>query len=86
MLLSVQQKYILAVLREARCLRKNQLYALVQGRFGWTDCETAQRRVDAMLRQLRNGVGELAVDADFVWLGNILPDARRLEAVDVMLE
>ena len=86
MLLSVQQKYILAVLREARCLRKNQLYALVQGRFGWTDCETAQRRVDAMLRQLRNGVGEFSVDADFVWLGNVLPDARRLEAVDVMLE
>ena len=86
MLLSVQQKYILAVLREARCLRKNQLYALVQGRFGWTDRETAQRRVDAMLRQLRNGIGELSVDADFAWLGNVLPDARRLEAVDVMLE
>ena len=86
MLLSVQQKYILAVLREARCLRKSQLYALVQGRFAWTDRETAQRRVDAMLRQLRNGIGELSVDADFAWLGNILPDARRLEAVDVMLE
>ena len=86
MLLSAQQKYILMVLREARCLRKNQLYVLLQGHFGWPDHETAQRRVDAMLRQLRNGFGELSVDADFVWLGNALPDARRLEAVDVMLE
>jgi len=86
MLLSVQQKYILTVLRELGYLRKRQLYILVQGRFGWPDLETTQRRMDAMLRQLRNGVGGLSVDADFVWLGNVLPDARCLEAVDVMLE
>ncbi len=86
MLLSVQQKYILAVLRELRCLRKRQLYVLVQGHFGWPDVETAQCRVDAMLRQMQNGLGELSVDANFAWLGNVLPDARRLEAVDVMLE
>ncbi len=86
MLLSVQQKYILAVLRELGCLRKRQLCVLVRGHFDWPDLETAQRRVDAMLRQLRSGFGELSTDAEFVWLGNALPDAHHLEAVDVMLE
>ena len=86
MLLSVQQKYILAVLRELGCLRKEQLCLLLQGRFDWPDFETAQRRTEAMLRQLHNGVGEFHSDAQFVWLGNVHPDARRLEAIDVMLE
>lgn len=86
MLLSIQQKYILAVLRELGCLRKRQLCILLQGHFGWPDHETAQRRLDAMLRQLRSGMGELFTDAECVWLGSGQPDARRLEAVDVMLE
>ena len=71
MLLSVQQKYILAVLRELGCLRKEQLCLLLQGRFDWPDFETAQRRTEAMLRQLHNGVGEFHSDAQFVWLGNV---------------
>lgn len=86
MLLSVQQKYILTVLRELRCLRRRQLCALLQGHFGWPDFETAQRRLDAMILQMRNGIGELSADAEFVQLGNAQPDTRRLEAVDVMLE
>ncbi len=86
MLLSIQQKYILAVLRELGCLRKRQLCTLLQGHFGWPDHETAQRRLEAMLRQLRSGMGDLFTDTECVWLGSVQPDARRLEAVDVMLE
>ena len=86
MLLSVQQKYILAVLRELGCLRRGQLQTVIQGRFDWPEAEAARRRMEAMLRQMCNGIGEFHSDAEFVWLGNTQPDARFLEAVDVMLE
>ena len=86
MLLSVHQKYILATLRELGCLRKGQLQTVVQGRFDWPEAEAAHRRMEAMLRQMCNGIGEFHSDAEFVWLGSSQPDARFLEAVDVMLE
>lgn len=86
MLLSVQQKYIMAVLRKLGCLRKGQLQTVVQGRFDWSEPEAARRRMEAMLHQMCNGIGEFHSDAEFVWFGSTQPDARRLEAVDVMLE
>ncbi|MDE7218915.1 MAG: hypothetical protein K2O45_04755 [Oscillospiraceae bacterium] len=86
MLLSIQQKYILTALRELGCLQKRQLQAMMQGRFDWAEPEMAQRRIEAMFRQMRCGIGEFHSDAEFVWLGSTQPDARRLEAVDVMLE
>lgn len=86
MLLSIQQKYILTALRELGCLQKRQLQAMMQGRFDWAEPETALRRMEAMFHQMRCGIGEFHSDAEFVWLGNTQPDARRLEAVDVMLE
>jgi hypothetical protein len=48
MLLSTQQKYILAVLRELGCLRNRQLQALIQSRFDWTGPDAAQRRMEAI--------------------------------------
>lgn len=86
MLLSVQQKFILDILRKLGCIRKDQLQALVQGKFGRPDLEITQPRMDAMLRQLRAGLGEFRVDDDFVYLVRGQPDAIRLEAIDIMLE
>lgn len=84
MLLSVQQKYILEVLRKLGCLRKDQLHTLVRGKF--SDLEINELRMEAMLRQLRSGLGDFRVDNDFVYLARGQPDTVRLEAIDVMME
>lgn len=86
MLLSVQQKYILDVLRKLGCVRKDQLHALVRGKFQCPDFEVSAARMEAMLRQLRAGLGDFRVDGGFVYLARGQPDALRLEAIDVMLE
>ena len=86
MLLSVQQKYILDVLRKLGCVRKDQLHALVRGKFQRPGFEVSTARMEAMLRQLRAGLGEFHTDGDFVYLARGQPDALRLEAIDVMLE
>ena len=86
MLLSIQQKYIMTALRELRCLRAEQLQTILQGHFDWPEPEAARRRMDAMLRQMCGGMGDVHSDGKFVWLGHVQPDARILEAVDVMLE
>ena len=83
MLLSIQQRYILDVLRELKCLRRRQLQALVQGKF--REIEITDRRMDAMLRQLRAGCG-LRLDGEWISLSEIPLNHRRLEAIDVMLE
>ena len=84
MLLSIQQKYILDLLRELVCVRRGQLQTLVQGRF--PERTVSDRAMEAMLRQLCGGMGDFRANEQFVWLGNAQPDQRRLEAVDVMLE
>ncbi len=86
MLLSVQQKYILEVLRKLSCVRKEQLHTLVQGKFRRPGFDISETRMEAMLRQLRSGLEDFRIDGDFVYLAQGQPDALRLEAVDVMLE
>ena len=86
MLLSVQQKYILEALRKLGCVKRNQLYALVRGKFQRPDFEISEARMTAMLRQLRSGLGDFHVDGNFVYLARDQPDTARLEAIDVMLE
>ena len=86
MLLSVQQKYILEVLRKLGCVKQDQLHALVRGKFQRPDFEISEARMTAMLRQLRSGLGDFHVDGNFVYLARDQPDAARLEAIDVMLE
>ena len=86
MLLSIQQKYILSLLREFRCLRKRQMAAFVQSRFCQMDLNITEKRLEVMLRQLRACVGDMRMDGDLVFFGKTLPDATQLEAVDVMLE
>ena len=84
MLLSVQQKYIMEILRKLGYIRREQLRTLVQGRF--SELEISECRMAAMLRQLRTGMADVRVDGELVWLSNAQPDARRLEAIDVMIE
>ena len=84
MLLSIQQKYIVEVLRQLGYIRQEQLQTLVQGKF--SEMEISDQRMKVMLRQLRYAVGEVRLDADAIWIGDTQPDLRRLEAVDVMLE
>ncbi len=86
MLLSIQQKYILEVLRKLGFVRRRQLAVLVRGKFQRSDFEISDARLDAMLRQLRTGTGSVLLDDGLVRLSGARPDPLRLEAVDVMLE
>ena len=86
MFLSIQQRFILDTLKKLNCVRQQQLHALVRGRFQQDGFEITQARMDAMLRQLRAGTADVRLDDGLVWLSNAQPDARRLEAIDVMLE
>ena len=84
MLLSIQQKYILEVLKKLGCIRQRQLRGLVQEKF--PEMDISDRRMEAMLRQLRCGLGNVYAGGEFVRLSGMRADYRRLEAVDVMLE
>lgn len=86
MLFSIQQKYILDVLRKLDCIRRRQLAVLVRKKFQWPDMEISDTRLEAMLRQLRAGSSNFRLDGDVVRLSGAQPDALRLEAIDVMLE
>ena len=86
MLLSIQQKYILEVLRKLRVLRREQVTALVRGKFQRPDLEISEVRMDVMLRQLRTGIGDIRLDGELIRLSGTSPNALLLEAVDVMLE
>ena len=86
MFLSTQQKFILDALKKLNCVRRRQLHALVRGRFQQDGFAITQARMDAMLRQLRTGMADVRMDGELVWLSNAQPDARRLEAIDVMIE
>lgn len=86
MFLSIQQKFILDTLKKLNCVRRRQLHTLVRGRFQQDGFEITQARMDAMLRQLRAGTADVRMDGGLVWLSTVQPDARCLEAIDVMIE
>lgn len=86
MLLSIQQKYILEVLRKLGCIRRRQLETLTREKFRNSNLEVSSARLEAILRQLRTGTADVRMDGEFVWIFGAQPDALRLEAVDVMLE
>lgn len=87
MLLSVQQRYILDLLRQMKCLRREQLVRLLRSRFPHSDGrKLPENAVDAMLRQLRHCTSDVLFDGDLVLLIGAKPNERILEAVDVMLE
>ena len=62
MLLSIQQRYILDTLRKLGCMRRDQLLILTRERFRRSDLVISERRMEAMLRQLRNGVADFRLE------------------------
>ena len=86
MLISKQQKFMLDVLRRLGCVRKRQLTALLERAF-FPEGKTAPPGfVDTLLRQLRYGNIDLRAEEDVIFLPGKRPNARLLEAIDVMLE
>ena len=57
MLLSVQQKYILEILRRTGCIRRRQLFPLVREKFRPMGVEISEHRLEVMLRQPLCGRG-----------------------------
>lgn len=86
MLLSIQQQFILDVIKKLGCLRISQLLVMVREKFRQPDLVIGEDRLEFMLRQLRAGTNDLRIEEDMVLLPNEAPDSCRLEAIDVMLE
>ena len=83
MLLSIQQKYILEVLRKLGCIRKKQLLLMTQEKFRRPDIEVTETRMDAMLR---TGTSSILGENGLICLSSPQSDGLHLEAIDVMLE
>ena len=85
MLLTKQQKYLLAVLEQLGCAEQRQLAALLQKTFAFSSHEDAVRVTGACVRQMQMG-GLLQISDSIVshYGEKALP--QRIEAVDVMLE
>lgn len=86
MLLSVQQKYILSVLRQIKYIRARQLHAMTAQHYRTEGIDISRARMDAMLRQLRAISGFVRFRGDVVCCGEHTVDPHYLEAIDVMLE
>lgn len=85
MTLSKQQRFILEAIRDLGCVKQEQLLRLYLAHTPMPE-ERAERQIDAMLRQLKGRIGELREEGGLVRIDRIVPDASRLEAIDVMLE
>lgn len=85
MLLTKQQKYLLAVLEQLGCAEQRQLAALLQKTFAFSSIDNAVRVTAACVRQMQMG-GLLQISDSIVshYGEKALP--QRIEAVDVMLE
>lgn len=85
MLLTKQQKYLLAVLEQLGCAEQRQLAALLQKMFAFSFLDDAVRVTNACTRQMQ--MGRLLQISDSIvshYGEKALP--QRIEAVDVMLE
>ena len=85
MLLTKQQKYLLAVLAKLGCAEQRQLAALLQKIFAFSSLDDAVRVTGACVRQMRMG-GLLQIADNIVAQVGEHPAAQRIEAIDVMLE
>ena len=85
MLLTKQQKYLLAVLEKLGCAEQRQLAALLQKMFAFSALDDAVRVTSACVRQMQMG-GLLQISDSIVshYGEKALP--QRIEAIDVMLE
>ena len=85
MLLTKQQKYLLAVLEKLGCAEQRQLAALLQKTFAFSSIDDAVRVTNACVRQMQMG-GLLQIADNIVAQVGEHPAAQRIEAIDVMLE
>lgn len=86
MLLSIQQQYILEIVRKLGYIQCRQLHTLVRRQFQSQGKEISEAGIAAMLHQLRARCQDIRLDSDGVWIVGTKANPRLLEAVDVMLE
>ena len=85
MLLTKQQKYLLAVLEKLGCAEQRQLAALLQKTFAFSSIDNAVRVTAACVRQMQMG-GLLQIVDSIITQIRAHPSTQRIEAIDVMLE
>ena len=85
MLLTKQQKFLLAALEKLGCAEQRQLAALLQKIFAFSSLDDAVRVTGACVRQMQMG-GLLQIADNIVAQVGEHPAAQRIEAIDVMLE
>ena len=85
MLLTKQQKYLLAVLEKLSCAEQRQLAALLQKTFAFSSIDDAVRVTNACVRQMQMG-GLLQISDNIVSQCEEWAIPQRIEAIDVMLE
>ena len=85
MLLTKQQKYLLAVLEQLGCAEQRQLAALLQKTFAFSSIDNAVRVTAACVRQMQMG-GLLQISDNIVSQCEEWAIPQRIEAIDVMLE
>ena len=85
MLLTKQQKYLLAVLEKLGCAKQRQLAALLQKIFAFSSLDDAVRVTGACVRQMQMG-GLLQISDSIVSHCGERAVSQQIEAIDVMLE
>ena len=85
MLLTKQQKYLLAVLDKLGCAEQRQLAALLQKTFAFSSHEDAVRVTNACTRQMQMG-GLLQISDGLVTQTGGQLNTQQIEAIAVMLE
>lgn len=85
MLLTKQQKYLLAVLEKLGCAEQRQLAALLQKTFAFSSIDDAVRVTNACVRQMQMG-GLLQISDNIVSHCGERAVSQQIEAIDVMLE
>ena len=85
MLLTKQQKYLLAALGKLGCAEQRQLAALLQKTFAFSSLDDAMRVTVACVRQMQMG-GLLQISDGIASQCGEWAIPQRIEAIDVMLE
>lgn len=85
MLLTKQQKFLLAALEKLGCAELRQLAALLQKAFAFSSLDDAMRVTNACVRQMQVG-GLLQIADGIVTRTGENPITQRIEAIAVMLE
>ena len=85
MLLTKQQKYLLAALEKLGCAEQRQLAALLQKMFAFSSLDDAVRVTNACARQMQMG-GLLQISDGLVSPCGKQAFSQRIEAIDVMME